>query len=258
VTQRPWRPIATLVCVVVLTVVVALMGIGALATAVHPTGHGGSRGGSIALAVISVVMLTVLIYAAVHLEHRIKHDRAVGAGLPGMAPPPFLSFGRRSRRHGPVSMGLWSVVMLVGSVIMFVLAANTHTDADRSHRTQEHGLPTVAVVDYVQHVAHHGRYSTWYTARITVREATGGFAVVHDPHDTDLDVGMQVRILVDPADTGYAEFPGQPAATTAGWVLAVIFGVGFLLFGGFGLRTSLRMRRSRPAGFAVAPQPNPT
>lgn len=256
-TQRPWRPTATLVCVVLVAVVVALAGIGALATAVHPSEHGSSRGGSIALAVITVLMFAALIYAAVHLEHRIRHDRAVGAGLPGMPPPPFLSMGRRSRRHGPVSMGLWSVVMLVGAVIMFVLAATTHTAADRSHQTQAHGVPTVAVVDAVRHVAHHGRYSTWYTARITVHEASGAVAVVHDPHDTFLAVGMQVQVLVDPADTSYAEFPGQPAATTAGWVLAIVFGIGFLLFGGFGLRTSLRMRRTRPTGFAVGTQPSP-
>ncbi|HET6908876.1 MAG TPA: hypothetical protein VFH54_06010, partial [Mycobacteriales bacterium] len=236
-TQRPWRPIAALTCLVLLAVVVLLMGIGALATAEHPTAHGGSRGGNIALAVISVVMLAALIYAIVHLEHRIRHNRAVGSGLAGMPPPPFLSLGRRgSRRHGPVSMGLWSVVMVGGAVLMFVLAASTHTAADRSHQTQSHGLPTVAVVDFVQHVAHHGRYSTWYTARITVHEASGAVTVVHDPHDTDLGVGMQVQILVDPADSGYAEFPGQPAATTAGWVLSIVFGIGFLLFGGFGLR----------------------
>ncbi|HET6907710.1 MAG TPA: hypothetical protein VFH54_00095, partial [Mycobacteriales bacterium] len=68
---------------------------------------------------------------------------------------------------------------------------------------------------------------------------------------------MQVQILVDPADSGYAEFPGQPAATTAGWVLSIVFGIGFLLFGGFGLRASWRMRRTRPAGFALGAQPNP-
>jgi hypothetical protein len=67
---------------------------------------------------------------------------------------------------------------------------------------------------------------------------------VHDPQDTDVDAGTPVDILVDPKDANYAEFPGQPAATTAGWVAGLLIGLFAAAMDVQAWRVLLRMRRA--------------
>ena len=247
--------IAALVGLSLGAIITGLGTIGALTTAVHPSASGESRTTSVAVAVGFLVVFRTFAYAAVHAEHQLRHARsASGAGAPVPAAPPVWSVGPGARRHGPVAQALTASGLLAGSIFCFVLAVTAHADADKSALTQSKGKQVSAEVVSVEHVAHQTRYSTWYSALITVREPSGALTVVHDPQDTDLGIGSLVQVLVDPKDPGYAEFPGQPAATTAGWLVAILGGVLFGLADVQMWRGFLRMRHG-PASLPAAQSP---
>jgi len=239
-----WKPLAGLIVALLGAVFMGLVCLGAILTAVHPTAKDGSRAGDIVLAVVAVALLALGVYVAIHAEHLLRHVSAPTDDPNRIGPPPPLwSIRRGTRRHGPVATGFSALMTLAVTGIMFAIAVSAHSAAVQSHRTQSKGRAVSALVEHVQHVVHHGRYSTWYTARVTVMEPTGATTVAHVPHDTNLAAGTPVEVLVDPSDAGYAEFPSQPAATTTGWVISLIFAFGLLAFGLNAWRHLFRLRR---------------
>lgn len=243
--RRLRRGVLGLIVAVVLTAAAGLGVIGELVLAVHPRSSGQSRVSSIVLTAILAALLVGFVRIMVHSEHQIRHASGTPAGNALGPPPGVWRVGPYGRRHGPGSQAAAALVMLAGVVIAIVITIHAHDDAVVSQRTQSQGQTTSAVVDSITHVEHTSRHSTWYTALVIVSLPDGGSTVVHDPQDTNIAAGTTVQILVDPTNPDYAEFPGQPNGTTAGWVVGLVMALVFAAFDASAWFTLARMLRTR-------------
>ncbi len=103
---------------------------------------------------------------------------------------------------------MWLTFALLSLGGLMFVATVVSAAANRSGYTQAHGLPRSGIVTSVAN--HTGKGSS---ADVGVRlgEPVDGQAATtaHLPSVTSLKPGMAVRVLVDPRDPSYAEFPGQ-------------------------------------------------
>jgi hypothetical protein len=103
---------------------------------------------------------------------------------------------------------MWLALALLSFGGLMYVATVVSAAANKSDYTQAHGLPRSGIVTSVAN--HTGKTSS---ADVGVRlgEPVDGQAATtaHLPSVTSLQPGMTVRILVDPRDPSYAEFPGQ-------------------------------------------------
>jgi hypothetical protein len=117
---------------------------------------------------------------------------------------------KNARRQNPKVVFFISLALALGSLGGLMLIATVVAGAaSKSGYTQAHGLPRSGIVTSVTN--HEGRDDS---ADVGVRlgEPVNGQAVTtaHVHALTSLRPGATVRVLVDPKDPGYAEFPGQP------------------------------------------------
>jgi hypothetical protein len=91
--------------------------------------------------------------------------------------------------------------------LMFTATVVAATVSESGY-TQAHGLPRSAIVTSVTN--HDGR-ARFADVGVRLEEPVNGQAVTtaHLPSLTSLKPDTAVRVLVDPKDPGYAEFPGQ-------------------------------------------------
>jgi hypothetical protein len=118
--------------------------------------------------------------------------------------------GRRvARRQNPKVVFFISLALALGSFggLMFV-ATVVSAAADKSGYTQAHGLPRSGIVTSV---ANHEGKAPSADVGVRLGEPVNGQVRTtgHVPDLTSLKPGAAVRVLVDPKDPGYAEFPGQ-------------------------------------------------
>jgi hypothetical protein len=104
----------------------------------------------------------------------------------------------------------------VGGLLSVIAGVN------KSGYTQAHGLSRSGIVTSVTNYEGKGRSSS---VGVRLEEPVNGLAVTTVKYRdlTSLKPGAEVRVLVDPKDPGYAEFPGHPYETkVAGVVLVVL------------------------------------
>jgi hypothetical protein len=163
---------------------------------------------------------------------------------------------RGSRPAGPVSMSIFSVIMVAVAAFLIFFTFHLRSEGAQSAYTQAHGVEsqaTVVSVENIQHQSHSqsGGTSTFYTADITVtlNPPVGGLSqtTVHVPHSVSYTAGQQVTVLVDPQAPGYAELPGQPNVTKADWYATLGGALVFALVGFFLGWQALKMIRRRRA-----------
>jgi hypothetical protein len=119
--------------------------------------------------------------------------------------------GRKGSRR-PTTPRQWFFMWLTFALVSFgglmYVATVVSAAASKSGYTQAHGLPRSGIVTSVAN--HTGKASS---ADVGVRlgQPVDGQAATtaHLPSVTSLKPGMPVRVLVDPRDPSYAEFPGQ-------------------------------------------------
>lgn len=125
-----------------------------------------------------------------------------------------------------------NVILFTGGTVGFAVGAVvTHSDADRSARVQQHGIPRVASVQSFTNNYHSSRGGGYYTAEMYVSftQPVEGrtTTVVHYPGHVDPPLGANYSVLVDPTDPSYAELPGSPSTKSWSWMLLVVFAVLF-------------------------------
>jgi hypothetical protein len=119
--------------------------------------------------------------------------------------------GRKGSRR-PSTPRQWFFMWLAFALLSFggliIMATVVSAAANKSGYTQAHGLPRSGVVTSV---ANHTGKSSSADVGVRLGEPVGGQAATtaHLPSVTSLKPGMAVRVLVDPRDPSYAEFPGQ-------------------------------------------------
>lgn len=233
---------ARYVCGVVLAAVVgslsALAALGALIEAVGSsaarTRAGDTLGGDIAGTVVGVVIALACFWVAVHLEHQLRRHQAVArawqtgfsAGAPAMVFP-----GRRGRagrrRYSPSVVLVESLVLLGIFAGLVAGAVSSHSDAERSAFVQRHGAVRVGTIVSVNDIFHSTRSGGYYTADVRMSFAPpvdgASTTVAHYPGQIDAPAGTRYRVLVDPRDPGYAEFPGSPASGSWNWAVYALF-----------------------------------
>jgi multisubunit Na+/H+ antiporter MnhB subunit len=236
-----------------LAVAVVLSCLGAVAavlTVSAAAGHGYAAtglgfAGNVVVGIVAVCIMFVSGWWAVHAEHRLRHrgphEGATGTGHHRDHP---------EHRHGPASST--ALVLIYGVFLAMTVPGlvSSYNDAARSHATQHTGLlrpGTITDVDlYVQVQVHRstGPSYTYASSQSQVElltEFEGRSSVgVHYPNVSDLPggasmvgsqtvaVGQAVHVLVDPSDPVYAEFPGQPVAGDASWIVPLLFILGAL------------------------------
>lgn len=216
--------------------------INAASSAAQRTKAGETLGGAIALAVISAVVLVLCIAGAVHLEHQLRRHRPVAQAWMGPA--------RRSRRRYSPAVMVFEALLFAGMTIGFAVGTVvTHANANRSNRVQHHGALRAAEVVSVRNVWHSSRGGGYYTADVAAdfqppldgRTAT----VVHYPGHVGASQGSVYRVLVDPSNPAYAEFPGAPATRSSAWIVMLVFTVLFAVVDVFLGRLAYRLLRHR-------------
>jgi hypothetical protein len=109
------------------------------------------------------------------------------------------------------------------SLAAFNAAFSYHADGARSDRTQREGVQafgTVVQVVPVKHTA--GLNDSWYSARVAVALPNNAAYYVRDTQKPIFGVGQRVRMLMDPTDRSYAEFPGLPQQDRYTWLVALL------------------------------------
>jgi hypothetical protein len=225
----------------------AAIGVGFLAN-VSQAGRPGYHGPGVPVALaVTFVSLGVAAYIAVRTfrRHRCletEPDRQQGAarhaaprsvsirtGLPKAFRPMPSAHPVRPAKLAAVFVVLLAVI---GGLSAYTVAL--HSDSDRSAFVQAQGVPTSATVVSVWNSGYQSRSWDWnqYEAHLAVRLAVpagaAGGSTVYYPDSWGLTPGDRVRILVDPADPGYAEIPGRPYITSGPWIFMTIT-VGCLL-----------------------------
>jgi hypothetical protein len=102
------------------------------------------------------------------------------------------------------------------------------TPHDKSAYTQAHGVSRNGIVTSVTNSGGRTRFS-----EVAVRLDAQATTTAHVEPVTSLKPGATVRVLVDPQDPGYAEFPGQPFSPTFPVLVTVLIIVGLLAIAGF-------------------------
>ena len=114
-----------------------------------------------------------------------------------------------ARRQNPKAVFFISLALALGSFggLIFV-ATVVSAAASKSGYTQAHGLPRNGIVT---NVANHVGKDPSADVGVRLGEPVNGQATTtaHVPTTTSLKPRAAVRVLVDPKDPGYAEFPGQ-------------------------------------------------
>jgi hypothetical protein len=161
--------------------------------------------------------------------------------------------GRRAQR--PTTPRQWFFVCLACALFslggLVLVATVLSAAANKSGYTQAHGLPRSGIVTSVAN--HTGKGSS---ADVGVRlgEPVDGQAATtaHLPSVTSLKPGMTVRVLVDPQDPSYAEFPGRRYAPEVFvQVFAAIFLASFAVFAFLAARGGRVWLRQRQRGLTV-------
>ena len=143
--------------------------------------------------------------------------------------------------------------MLVATVV-----ANA---ASKSGYTQAHGLPRSGIVTTVAN--HDGKDPSADVGVRLAEPVNGQTATTAHVHPlTSLKPGAAVRVLVDPKDPGYAEFPGKRyTLESAAQVGAATFLVTFAFFTFMAARWGLvwyrQRKRRQTAEFGVPPKWEP-
>jgi hypothetical protein len=241
-----WIVITALACLVALGVAVnaLLAGIGAIHDSSEPVGAK-----TIVIAVVFFLIAALFAAAAVHCEHRLRGapPGRFSSGLSASQASPAGSrrFGRR-RRNSPTSLLIAGIVILGLGIGAIALAIGAHAAASKSSYTQSNGIQDSATVDNVSNYSSSGRGGTTYWASIAAtlgRPVDGQWTtVVNIPNNVNYHTGQAISILVDPADPGYSELPGQRYATdstTAGAAIGSLVG---LVIGVATIINSFRMR----------------
>jgi hypothetical protein len=120
--------------------------------------------------------------------------------------------GGRKGAGRPSTPRQWFFLCLACALFSFAglmyVATVVSAAASKSGYTQAHGLPRSGIVTSV---ANHTGKSSSADVGVRLGEPVDGQAATtaHLPSVTSLKPGMTVRVLVDPRDPSYAEFPGQ-------------------------------------------------
>jgi hypothetical protein len=131
----------------------------------------------------------------------------------------FWTGGGRKGARRPATPRQWFFMWLTCALLTFgclmFVATVVSAAANKSGYTQAHGLPRSG---FVTSVANHVGRGSSADVGVRLGEPVDGQAATtaHLPSVTSLKPGMTVRVLVDPRDPSYAEFPGQryvPKAT---------------------------------------------
>jgi Protein of unknown function (DUF3592) len=143
---------------------------------------------------------------------------------------------RRRRRSSPKQVVTASLALAAMLVIGTAYAVHLHSDAELSAFVQSQGLPVTGTVLSIQNSGYHSRAWHHYTAKIEIRlsapVAGDQTSTVYYPDTANMTYGQSVRVLVDPRNPGYAEFPGYPYYSNSEWIfVAAVVGFvpGFLL-----------------------------
>jgi hypothetical protein len=116
---------------------------------------------------------------------------------------------RTPGRQNPKAVFFISLALALGSFGFLMLTATVvAAKASKSGYTQAHGLPRSGIVTSV---ANHEGKAPFADVGVRLGEPVNGQAVTtaHVRPITSLKPGAAVRVLVDPKDPRYAEFPGQ-------------------------------------------------
>jgi hypothetical protein len=140
---------------------------------------------------------------------------------------------QRTRRQNPkvVFFICLAFVLLSFAGLMYV-ATVVAAAASKSGYTQAHGLQRTGIVTSVSN--HSGKGSS-ADVGVRLEEPVDGQATTtaHLPNVTSLKPGAVVRVLVDPKDTGYAEFPGQRYVQKVAAQVGAAASLAFLAFWAF-------------------------
>ncbi|MDQ6779504.1 MAG: hypothetical protein M3071_25490 [Actinomycetota bacterium] len=261
---RPGSPVRLrieLVVAVALAIALGLLAVGFVGTAFESARpHGSTRLGQAVGAVVCLALAVLCTRWAIDIEHRLRGNQPVARGFAAADMPSgsrrwLALFGwRRRGRYSPVG-GTVVLLFLSGAAIGFAVGAiSDHAQADRSSYVQHHGTPAVATVDSVTNTQHCSRSHCSYTAAValTLPKPVDGTetTVAHYSGFATLSSGENVRVLVDPKQPGYAEFPGSPFKGAAAWIAMLIIAVVFAAIAitdGLALRRMLGHRREHAA-----------
>lgn len=125
---------------------------------------------------------------------------------------------KQARRQNPREIFFIWLVLTLGCVSGLI---SVISGVNKSGYTQAHGQSRSGIVTSVTN--HHGKASS-ADVGVRLEEPVNGHAVttVQIHALTSLKPGAAVRVLVDPKDPGYAEFPGHRYKTTASGVVLVL------------------------------------
>jgi hypothetical protein len=179
---------------------------------------------------------------------------ASDTGITSMDKSYFRTGGRKGAQR-PTTPRQWFFMWLACALLslggLVFVATVVSAAANKSGYTQAHGLPRSGIVTSVANQK--GKTSS---ADVGVRlgEPVDGQAATtaHLPSVTSLKPGMTVRVLVDPQDLSYAEFPGRRYSSEVSAELGVaIFLASFAVFGFLAARRGRVWLRQRQRGLTV-------
>lgn len=127
------------------------------------------------------------------------------------------------RQRTSISALLVGAVAALVCVASFSAAFSYHASGARSERTQREGVQAFGRVVQVVPIKHTaGINDTWYSARVAVQLRNDIAYYVRDTQKPIFGVGQRVRMLMDPTDRAYAEFPGLPQQAQYTWLIALL------------------------------------
>jgi hypothetical protein len=126
------------------------------------------------------------------------------------------------RRTSITALAVGSLAAIV-SISAFNAAFSYHASGARSERTQTEGVQAFGRVIQVVPIKHTaGLNDSWYSARVAVALPNNNAYYVRDTQKPIFGVGQRVRMLMDPTDRSYAEFPGLPQQERYTWLVALL------------------------------------
>lgn len=122
-----------------------------------------------------------------------------------------------------ISLLVLGAIAALVCVASFSAAFSYHSSGARSERTQTEGVQAFGRVVQVVPIKHtSGLNDTWYSSRVAVSLANDTAYYVRDTQKPIFGVGQRVRMLMDPTDRAYAEFPGLPQQSQYTWLVALL------------------------------------
>ena len=178
----------------------------------------------------------VLVYVLMQLEHKLRRP-GWDDDFTGSASRCRWRRSRGRARAAPIiiSFGLLTYLGVVTGLAL--TAASTHAQGTMSSYVQHDGVRRAGSILRVQNIADEAasRGAPYYTALITVRLAPPmaghSTTTVHEPQKSDLIVGQDVEILVDPHQPAYSELPGMPFVRSWQWLVAAGIGLALTVIG---------------------------